>query len=207
MLSFPEDEREVRSVNSISRLESEFVSYKRIINAPYEGLPPCDTCSRPHDISLEPGPKRLTGRHYGNYKSNTDAILDCVPEENTIYLFFECDAVLNDEPDFFIDKVKEADEISRKYGYNFFSFGTVRSIDREYDNHYSSTFFIESHAYLIPFEKLEYIQDMIRRTTWDTFDYWVTYDIKNHVIGYFKEPIALQAKGVSLIDKFEKGTA
>lgn len=176
-----------------------------MINPPYEGIPPRKNCSRPNDISPDPGRNKLTGRHYGNYKANTNAILDCKPNKNTIYLFFECDAVLNMDPDIFIEKVIEADVISKKYGYNFFSLGSIRTIDQTYVNHYSSRFFIESHAYLIPSEKLKYIQDMICKTKWDTFDYWVTYDIKNHVVGYFKEPIVLQAKGISLIDKFEKG--
>lgn len=201
MLCRPQDERELKSVDSISKLESELVKYKKIVSPPYEGMPPSENCHRPNDISLEPGENKLTGGHYGCYKSHTDAILDCEPQENTIYLFFECDAVLNVDPEVFRTKVKEANNISKKYGYNFFSLGPIYETDKTYENHLSSKRLFEAHAYIIPSNRIKYVQDIIRNSKWDVFDLWVSYVFPKQRIGHFKEPLSLQAKGFSLIDK------
>lgn len=201
MLCRPGDEREIKSMNSISKLESEGVSYMKMVNPPYEGMPPSENCHRPQDISSEPGENKLTGGHYGCYKSHIDAILDCEPQDNTIYLFFECDAVLNVEPEVFIEKVKEANEISKKYGYNFFSLGPIYETDKTYENHLSSKRLFEAHAYIIPSDRIRYAQEIIRNSNWDVFDLWVSYVFPKQRIGHFAQPLSLQAKGFSLIDK------
>jgi len=203
MLCRPTDEREIKSVESISKLGGKNVSYKQLINPPYPDLPPVDTCFRPNDISDYPGGDNLTSGHYGCYKSHIDAIMECEVKDNSIYLFFECDAILNTEPSEFINKVYEANEISKKYGYNFFSLGPVYEVDNVYHNHVSSKKLIEAHAYIIPSDKLKYVQEVIKNSKWDVFDLWVSHVFPKQRIGHFINPLSLQAKGFSLIDKKE----
>jgi len=200
LLSEPDSEREIKSIASISQLEK-FGTYNKIVNTPYELTPPSDNCHRPSDISTEVGGDNLTSRHYGCYKAHTDAILSCSPEDNTIYLFFEGDAVINTDVDHFMDKVIEAYDISKKFGHYFFSFGPVTNIDTKFKNHVSSTKLFEAHAYMIAGEKIEKVQEWVKTLNWDVFDLWVSHVCPKQRIGYYEEFLSLQAKGVSLIDK------
>jgi FkbM family methyltransferase len=203
-LSLPESDREVKSINSISQIECD--SYTQMVNPPFDGLVPVDTCFRPGDISDTPGGKNLTKGHYGCYKSHVDAIMKCKPASDVAYLFFECDSVLCVSPEYFLDKVRESYRICKKYGYYFFSYGPITNVEKEMPDHVADTVMIEAHAYMIPGEKIAEIQDIIRKSKWDVFDLWVSYVFPPQRIGYFKEHLCLQAKGESLIDLNESLT-
>lgn len=200
LLSCITSEREKKSIKSISTLDK-YISYVQVINPPYDEDPPYESCSRPQNIAKNPGNNNLTSRHYGCYKAHTDAILSCSSTFTDYFLFFEADAVLTCDPEVFLSKAEEAYKICQKYGYNFFSFGAVNNPDKIYSDHVSSTKLIEAHAYLIPADKIKYIQDEIKYKKWDVFDLWVSHIMNKQRIGFFKEPLCLQAKGESLIDR------
>ena len=197
-LSLPDVDREVKSINSISKIKCD--SYNQLINPPFEGLVPVDTCFRPNDISDQPGGNNLTKGHYGCYKAHADAIMKCEPKNDTAYVFFECDAVLCVDPDCFIERVKESYVISKKYGYYFFSYGPITNVEKEMSNHLTDTRMIEAHAYMIPGERIREVQNMIKQSKWDVFDLWVSDVLPPQRIGYFSDHLCLQAKGDSLID-------
>lgn len=202
LLSNPEDEREKRSIDSISKLKNyKGIEYTQIINKPYTKPPPLDTCNRPDDIQMEPGHYKLTPGHYGCFKAHTDAILSCPKDDNTIYLFFECDALLLIDIDKFIDKLREAIDISYKKDYTFFSFAHNYEIFNEYENHIDAGMFTDAHAYLIIGNKIDKVHNTINNTKWDAFDLWVTNNFRQEPKGFYKEPLVFQAKGYSLIDK------
>ena len=202
LLSNPEEEREKRSINSISKLKDyEGVEYTQIVNKPYTKLPPSDVCNRPNDIQMEPGYYKLTPGHYGCFKAHTDAILSCPKEDNTIYLFFECDALLLTDHDKFIDKLKEAIDISNKKNYTFFSFAHNYETFNEYENHIDAGMFTDAHAYLINGSKIDKVHNIINNSKWDAFDLWVTNNFRQEPKGFYKEPLVFQAKGYSLVDK------
>ena len=200
LLSCITDEREVKSIKSISTLDK-YISYVQLINSPYDDEPPYNNCARPKDIAKNPGGSNLTSRHYGCYKAHTDAILSCSSSFTDYFLFFEADAVLTCSPEVFLNKADEAYKICRKYGYNFFSFGAVNNPDKVYSDHVSSKKLFEAHAYLIPAERIKYVQEQIKYKNWDVFDLWVSDVMDKQRIGFFKEPLCHQAKGESLIDK------
>jgi FkbM family methyltransferase len=200
LLNDVNSEREIKSINSISQL-SKYGEYIQHINKPYTDIPPKDNCFRPHNINTHPGGDNLTSGHYGCYKAHTDAIMSQTNSDNTIYLFFESDAIITIDVEEFIKKVKESYILTKKYGYNFFSFGPISNIDKTYDDHLSSKQMFEAHAYLIPSEKLNIIKNWIKVLEWDVFDLWLTNVCPKQRFGYYKDYMALQAEGESLIDK------
>ena len=201
LLSQPEDEREQRSIESISKLdEFKDIEYTQIINNPNTDLLPIETCNRPNDVQSEPGYYKLSYGHYGCFKAHTDAIMSCSKEDDVIYLFFECDALLLTDAKEFVNKLYEAIEISKNKKYTFFSFAHNYEVFNEYKNYLDAGMFTDAHAYLIMGDKIDRVHNVIKDSKWDAFDLWVTNNFRNEPKGFFKEPLVFQAKGHSLID-------
>ena len=202
LLTHPEDEREQRSIESISPLgEYENIEYTQVINKPYTDLPPVETCNRPNDVQPEPGYYKLAPGHYGCFRAHTDAILSSPQENDVVYLFFECDAILLTESQLFVDKIYQAINISQEKNYTFFSFAHNYEIFNEYETHIDAGMFTDAHAYLIMGDKINKVHNVINNSKWDAFDLWVTNNFREEPKGFYKEPLVFQAKGYSLIDK------
>ena len=202
LLTHPDEEREIRSIESISKLgEYDNIEYTSVINTPYTDLPPTQNCNRPNDVQMEPGYYKLAPGHYGCFKAHTDAILSCPKDDNITYLFFECDALLLTDHDKFVNKLNEAIKISQEKDYTFFSFAHNYEIFNEYKTHIDAGMFTDAHAYLIRGNKINKVHDKINNSKWDAFDLWVTNNFRDEPKGFYKEPLVFQAKGYSLIDK------
>lgn len=201
LLTVPTDGRERRSIESLSQLSNFGIEYNQIINDPYKELPPSEDCLRPNDIGIEPGMNVLSPGHYGCWLAHSEAIKNIEIEHDTYYLFFECDAIINSEISFFVEKIKESIELCDKYEYEFFNYGINYNVINEYDTHIESDIFWEAQAYLIPYNKMKSVQIKIDFTKWDVWDLWINHYYDKIVKGFFKEPLVLQSKGVSLIDK------
>lgn len=76
LLSLPNSEREQKSIQSISEMQKYGFEYIQNINEPYDGKIDIKNCSRPNDISEEPGNYKLTKRHYGCYNAHKNGILN-----------------------------------------------------------------------------------------------------------------------------------
>jgi len=201
LLSQPTSEREQRSIESISKLdEFKDIEYTQIINNPNTDLLPLETCNRPDDVQSDPGYYKLSYGHYGCFKAHTDAIMSCSKEDDVIYLFFECDALLLTDAKEFVNKLYEAVEISKDKKYTFFSFAHNYEVFNEYKNHLDAGMFTDAHAYLIMGDKIDRVHNVIKDSKWDAFDLWVTNNFRNEPKGFFKEPLVFQVKGHSLID-------
>ena len=201
LLSQPTSEREQRSIESISKLdEFKDIEYTQIINNPNTDLLPLETCNRPDDVQPDPGYYKLSYGHYGCFKAHTDAIMSCSKEDDVIYLFFECDALLLTDAKEFVNKLYEAVEISKDKKYTFFSFAHNYEVFNEYKNHLDAGMFTDAHAYLIMGDKIDRVHNVIKDSKWDAFDLWVTNNFRNEPKGFFKEPLVFQVKGHSLID-------
>jgi len=201
LLSQPTSEREQRSIESISKLdEFKDIEYTQIINNPNTDLLPLETCNRPDDVQPDPGYYKLSYGHYGCFKAHTDAIMSCSKEDDVIYLFFECDALLLTDAKEFVNKLYEAIEISKDKKYTFFSFAHNYEVFNEYKNHLDAGMFTDAHAYLIMGDKIDRVHNVIKDSKWDAFDLWVTNNFRNEPKGFFKEPLVFQVKGHSLID-------
>ena len=201
LLSQPNSEREQRSIESISKLgEFKDIKYTQVVNDPNTELLPIGTCNRPNDVQSEPGYYKLSYGHYGCFKAHTDAILSCSKEDDVVYLFFECDALLLIDTEEFVNKLYKAIEISKDKKYTFFSFAHNYEVFNEYENHLDAGMFTDAHAYLIMGDKIDKVHNVIKDSKWDAFDLWVTNNFRNEPKGFFKEPLVFQAKGYSLID-------
>ena len=201
LLSKPNSEREQRSIESISKLgEFKDIEYTQVINKPNTDLLPIETCNRPNDVQPEPGYYKLSYGHYGCFKAHTDTIISCPKEDDVVYLFFECDALLLTDAKEFVNKLYEAVEISKDKKYTFFSFAHNYEVFNEYENHLDAGMFTDAHAYLIMGDKIDKVHNVIKDSKWDAFDLWVTNNFRNEPKGFFKEPLVFQAKGYSLID-------
>ena len=201
LLSQPNSKREQRSIESISKLgEFKDIEYTQVINKPNTDLLPIETCNRPNDVQSDPGYYKLSYGHYGCFKAHTDAIMSCPKENNVVYLFFECDALLLTDTEEFVNKLYEAIEISKDKKYTFFSFAHNYEVFNEYENHLDAGMFTDAHSYLIMGDKINRVHNVIKDSKWDAFDLWVTNNFRNEPKGFFKEPLVFQAKGYSLID-------
>jgi GR25 family glycosyltransferase involved in LPS biosynthesis len=201
LLSQPNSEREQRSVKSISKLgEFKDIEYTQVINNPNTDLLPIGTCNRPNDVQSEPGYYKLSYGHYGCFKAHTDSIMSCPKDDDTAYLFFECDALLLIDTEEFVNKLYKAIEISKDKKYTFFSFAHNYEVFNEYENHLDAGMFTDAHSYLIMGNKIDRVHAVIKNSKWDAFDLWVTNNFRNEPKGFFKEPLVFQAKGHSLID-------
>jgi glycosyltransferase involved in cell wall biosynthesis len=202
LLTQPDVEREQRSIESLKPLGNYLdIEYTQIINTPYTDLPPKDTCARPDDVSPEPGYYKLSPGHYGCWLAHSEAILNCPKEDNTVYLFFECDAILQLPTNEFVSKLYEAINIAKKHNYTFFSFAHNYEVFNDYGTHIDAGMFTDAHAYFIMGDKIDQVHNQIRNSKWDVWDLWMTNNFTNQPKGFFKEPLVLQAKGYSLLDK------
>jgi len=205
LLSQPEVEREKKSILSIKQLERYGIKYKQNINNPYTLLPPKENCSRPNDISLDPGHMKLTPGHYGCYLAHKNAILNEWEEGLDGLLIFECDSVLISDPNIFIELLDGLYNDIEKYKIRLFSFGPAYNNEDTKDMglYYISSNIYEMHAYLITKSNYQRVKELLETTPWDVFDIWVSDYLKGEKLGTIKNYQFMQAKGFSLLDKKE----
>jgi FkbM family methyltransferase len=91
-----ESEKQSKSVENISQIESIGINYVKHFNDLYTDLPPVSKCNRPNDVSLELKPNSLTPSHYGCYESFKNVILSEFDSDLDALIVFEGDAKIND---------------------------------------------------------------------------------------------------------------
>jgi FkbM family methyltransferase len=129
-----------------------------------------------------------SGSKVSNKHSNhIQAILSCDPCENTAYLFFDDDVSLTVDPDFFKKKVEKSYRISRKKGYRFFSYCPLDESEFDLGDHLTSKSLSSSFAYMIPGEKIGYIQEIIKSIGCDSLDDLLLHGMLPQRFGYFDD--------------------
>ncbi len=201
LLTKPEDEREQRSIESISRLANFDINYQQCINQEYTELPPSENCKYPEKISLTPGGK-LTPAHYGCYLAHKSAFEQAVNTDSDVVLIFECDAVIDIPVEDFIEKVKTAYTILKETDLFMFSFGYHNNRISETRNGYLITGgMIGAQAYLIPKKSFAHLKKIYDTCKWDVTDLFFCENLADKKIGMFNQPVVLQGAGYSLLDK------
>lgn len=209
----PNDEREQFSFKSISQLKQFGFDYSRIINKPYEGLPPKEHCFRPEHISKDNKPGELypgaglgwmTGRHYGCYKAHIDVLKELNKDYNYT-LIFEADAYIQTSIEEFINIVEEACKIMEKDDVYFLSFANNPSRSKEQINNlFSKTGPNQdlAHAYIVRNKDKKWWLDKIKKVGWDAADLWYNHIFYEYPKKRYTTNIAysLQADGISLLD-------
>jgi hypothetical protein len=100
-------------------------------------------------------------------------------------LFFDDNVSLTVDPDFFKKKVEESYRISRKKGYRFFSYCPLDEPEFDLGDHLTSKGLSPSFAYMIPGEKIGYIQDIIKSMGCDSLDDLLSRGMLPQRFGYF----------------------
>lgn len=192
--------REIRSMQSLTKLEDYNIDYVPIISKRYTELPPADTCAFPEIISMEPGGK-LTPAHYGCYLGHRKAFETGVDINNDFSLICECDCIIDIPYDKFIDKVKIACDALIKDDLLMFSFGYHHNNVLEKKNDYwIMNEIIGAHAYLIPRKSYPIFTNLYNTAKWNVTDLFFGNNLRDYKIGVFETPIAKQAAGLSILE-------
>lgn len=203
LLTRPDDEREQKSIDQLSKLSQFGIEYKQIINHIYTQLPPKENCARPNDIAMEPGHWKLSPGHYGCHQAHKNGILENLTDDIDALLVFECDALLNCPIEHFVQKLNSAVEYSKNFNLLMWTFGPNYGYNVGEENEFMIiNKFFECHAYLIPKHSKSFMFNFLIHTPWDVIDMQYAQGLLDQRMGVFKGPaISLQAKGYSFLDK------
>ncbi len=194
-------DREIRSMQSLTKIKKYGVDYKMIISKRYTDLPPKDTCAFPDIIGMEPGGK-LTPSHYGCYLGHRNAF-ECGFKDDCDYMLIcECDCILDVNTEDFMEKLISARNIIEKEDLLLFSFGyhNNQGIIEEKDDYYIIDHFIGAHAYLIPKKSYHIIKNLYDNEKWNVADLFLANNLRSYRQGIFKTPITKQAGGLSILE-------
>jgi autotransporter strand-loop-strand O-heptosyltransferase len=208
------DTREVLSAQSIKQLKQYGMNYQPIVNAVYDNVPPAEHCRRPHDISTDPldfqnGLGYLTGRHYGCYLAQRNAIASMDDVNYDYSLIFEADAhIAPDELEEFVNTVYKACVVSERDDVYFVSFARNNSRFEAVDDTFFKTAHHQdlAHCYLISNRHKNWWHSRILDSEWDVADLWLNHVFCNHPqLRYTTQKmLCKQLEGMSLIDKTVK---
>ncbi len=202
ILTDVDTEREIRSIQSLCRLEDFGIDYKPIISRRYTELPPAENCQYPERISMEPGGK-LTPGHYGCYLGHRKAFEEGIKEESDFILIFECDCVIDVPYNDFIEKLKQAVYHLNKTDLMWFSFGfhNNTNVTEKLSEYWIVDRFYGAHAYLIPKKSYGIFKELYETKKWNVADLFFAENLNQYKAGIFEIPITKQAGGFSILDK------
>ena len=195
--------REVRSVQHLTKLEDYGIEYVPIISKRYTDLPPSDSCAFPDIISMEPGGK-LTPAHYGCYLGHRKAFEVGLDTDSDFMIISECDTILDIPHNEFYDKIKSAIRILKENtDLSMFSLcyhHEHRIIEKNVD-YWVSDSMTGAHMYIIPKRMFDRITEIYKNEKWNVADLFLATHLGDDKIGYFEIPYTKQAAGVSILEK------
>lgn len=201
-----DSEREVKSVQNLSKFIDYGFDYIPIVNKRYVDMPPLKTCAYPEKFSEVPG-NALTPAHYGCYEGHKKAFMSGLDSE--YMLIFECDCVLDVTHEEFVNKINLAKSYIEKQHFALISFGYhnnsnivggVLDSSSEDDLCIVKAFY-GAHAYLIHRKFYPLFIDIYNNAKWDTPDLFLSNNLSDYKIGVFKKPLTKQLAGFSILDK------
>lgn len=197
-----DSDREIESMNSLTKLEDYNINYNHIISKKYTLLPPKENCKHPDKISFEPG-NSLTPGHYGCYLGHKKAFYQGLKDDKDFMIICECDCALNVSYKNFVDclnlakiKIDEDDLLMFSFGFH-----NNTNIIEDKEDYYIVNAFYGAHCYLIPKKSYKIIDEMYQNSLWDVTDLLFAENLNKYKIGIFKEPITKQVQGFSILDK------
>jgi len=216
LLTNSDDDRQIKSIQYISKLERENIQYSQHVNELYNQTPPKDFCARPEHVgdkasSLGNGYGVLTGRHYGCFLAHTNA-LKSIDKENFDYtLIFEADADIEGDVEDFVKIIyKSINLLNKNNDFYFVSFANNNSGQHlKINEDFSLTDFRQdpAHCYLIPNRYKEWYVERINDTPWDGYDIWLNEAFYKHQDKKrltTNKVYSNQISGLSLIDGIVK---
>ena len=195
-------DREIKSMQSLTKMEDYGFEYIPIISKRYIDLPPKETCQYPDKISVTPG-NSLTPSHYGCYLGHKKAFYEGLKIDADYMLIFECDAIIDVPHSEFQKKINLALEKIESDDLLMFSFGfhNNTNIVEKKDDYWVVNKFYGAHAYLIPKKSYHIIDNLYKNCKWNVTDLFFADNLSDYKIGIFPTPITKQSEGYSILDK------
>jgi len=165
LLTRPEDEREVKSVKSISRLIEYGFPYIKRVNEPATEYPLGSKTFFNHEVK-SPG-------YWGNYNAFKDAILEEFDSE--FLMICECDCDIEISCNEFVDLVNKVCDVMKREEIYYFSFGDTDGSSKDGDidgvefMHYVDKI-IGCHCILFHKSAKKFLQRSFQREEWDSID-------------------------------------
>lgn len=209
LLTRPDDERERKSVEMISRIaDINGVTYNKIVNSPNTVLPPSDNCMYPERISMtgstEDKGSKFTPGTYGCFTAHKNCISSINTNDDTLYIIFEADAKLEVSPNVFINIVNFTKPIMVNNDLHIFNFGKFGYHDGM--KWFKRDVFIESdsmygtHCYMLLKQGVLHLQKCFKEQPWGAYDIWLR-ERCNIKSGFYYKPVCNTYEGESLIDR------
>jgi GR25 family glycosyltransferase involved in LPS biosynthesis len=198
--------REMKSIQTLSKLKNYGIDYKMCFNKPYKELPPRENCINPDLISMEPGGK-LTPGHYGCYLAHKNGLLEAIAEDKYDFIMmFECDCGIRITTDQFVNYINKACKIlNNNKDLIMFSFvhHHNENILEKKNDYMIVSHFVAAHAYLIPRRSYELFKNMYATAPWNVTDLLFMNNLNKYKTGVFDEILTMQFSGYSLLDKID----
>ena len=211
--SEPEKDREIKSYDSLSKLEYRYI---RITNPRYMEYPPTYNVFDNHVDWIigvtKPDPNKFgfTSGHYGAWQGHMSAILASFVDKDYT-LICECDCLLNVDEQFFRDRVDEAISALEKTNYKIVRFEApnhqVEFGNKVSDNIYECNLMTLGHCYMIHSKDRDFYLNRIDNVGWHTPDWWLNFAFErsNEKMLAFKDlTLTKQSGGFSIIDNVHR---
>lgn len=202
------DEREKKSIESVSKLAEHF-EYIQCINKKYVGE--AWKQQEPLEGRMNHGPG-----HYGCFDSMKKAILNHFTDDLDAILICESDCIIDVDANQFNDLIKKALKLADKYEIPYISFsprfidGNLLSEnvfeDPECDEFIFTNKVFQTHCFLLTKHYKNYLFEKLN-TTWGATDLWLNEIYKNNKILICRDEITHQEEGISMIDNHKKGVS
>jgi hypothetical protein len=216
------DEKEVKSRESLKGITNFGIEYVLHKNEPYKDLPPKFNCQRPDCVSQELFDEEtiqklgtaLTPAHYGCFEAFKNAIFtefdDC-----DFLLVCEGDCIVEKPMAEFVEAIFKASEIMEENNIGYFSFGDTKTLEQGWlqspvvqeipnqDLAYITNHIIGIQSIMFPKSIKSWFHEKLRTEKWDASDIFFNqiFRFSPYKMGIVKNRFTTQADGYSLIDK------
>lgn len=217
LLTLPDEEREKKSIKSLSRLSDFGIEYIQNINEPYTELPPKETCMYPDRVGLESGYYVRSAPIYGCYLAHKNAVLNEFDDDIDFLLVCECDThTLIESERFYAELTKICDALEKEKDIVYVNLGEsdINQIDSRKKGYIKETiddalFIVDktfgTTAVLYQKSSVSSVKEKFLNEKWDAADLWVQEVFKNNRKAYSKTPLIKHTSefGESLIDRVD----
>ena len=210
LLTLPEEEREKKSIEDLSKLSRFGITYIQHINEPYTELPPKDSCRYPDRVGMNPGYYIKTPGVYGCYLAHKNAVLKEFDDDVDFLLVCECDCVMSVKPrKFYNELLKICNTLEKENDIVYVNLGSdAKAWKRSVKETINDSLSIVDRTVLtdcLLYQKssIDIVKEKFLNEKWDGVDLWQQEVFINHRKAYSKIPMATQLKGGSLIERTE----
>ena len=203
-------QRQEKSIESLSRLESMGVEYVQVWNKRWTEEPPKENFTRPDMFDKVP----ITPGHYGAFRAFADGAIEHFTEDVDHFIMCEGDALLTVSPLEAVDQINNAIDGIKENNISYFSFGSRYSLEDNILQSHTREQFGDIHIVsniigiqmiMFPNTIREYLIDRFKYATWDGADIFLTDIFVNKFkMGMLENSITTQASGLSAIEQRQR---